>query len=260
MFKVRVDIQRSRPSAGKDLRGEVMSSKLKVTVKMDGTTLAKLQGRKYLLYAFRAVETSAEGGLPVVWFSTKEYSELTEVSWQETYAAFASQKEVISGTEIAASCFKEIDLSQMMEVVAPIQCKDTVSGTPGCISVLNNRDSELPSCGISEKTQKGEFAPLCAFPLFGGNLIMIKPIQKVFLMFANEPIKTKAVIYRSVGPGLLIDLTNTQERTVSYEVDKNWSFDPKEGYAEAFPANSELGPRLIIPSENLKRANLSALK
>jgi hypothetical protein len=147
-----------------------------------------------------------------------------------------------------------------MEVVDPLQCKEPVSGIAGCISVLNKRDSELPSCGISEKNQAGEFAPLCAFPLFGGNLIMIKPIQKVFLMFANKPIVTKTVIAQSVGPGLLIDLTNKQDRTVSYDVNKNWIWDKQEGYAEAYEAGSELAPRLIIPSENLKMATMSALK
>ncbi|VVB69640.1 Uncharacterised protein [uncultured archaeon] len=236
-----------------------MSSNLKVTVKMDGSTLEKLQKRNYLLFAFRAVETNAEGGMPVVWFSTTGYSELTDVSWQETYGAFASQTEVKSGTQIAASCFKEINLNQKMEVVAPLQCKDPVSGIAGCIAVLNSRDSELPSCGISEKNQAGEFAPLCAFPLFGGNMIMLKPIQKVFLMFANKPIVTKTVIAQSVGPGLLIDLTNKQERTISYDVNKNWIWDPKEGYAEAYAAGSDLAPRLIIPSEGLKMASMNLL-
>lgn len=221
---------------------------------MDDKTLSKLQERKYILFAFRAVETSAEGGLPVIWFSTNGYSETTNVSWQETYGAFASTTEVKSGTKIDANCQKEINLNQKMEVVSPLQCKEPVDGITGCISVLNKRDAELPSCGISEKNQANEFAPLCAFPLFGGNLIMIKPIQKVFLMFANKPIVTKTVIAQSVGPGILIDLTNKQERTVTYDVDKNWSWDKQEGYAATYEAGSDLAPRLILPSETMKDA------
>lgn len=230
-----------------------MSTDYAVHIAMNEATVKGLTDQGYHLYAFRAVETSIESGMPVVWFSTDTFSETTSVSWQEIYKAFASQSKVESGALIEASCEREIDLDQKMDVEDKVQCRGPFSN-PGTKSITINskKKEELPSCGISSKSQDGKFSPLSAFPLFGGNLIMLRPIKKVFLTFATNVIKTKTVITQSVGQGILIDMTNNQDCSVTYTINTGWDWNESEVDAKAFPAGSELVPRLIIPSQTLK--------
>jgi len=235
-----------------------MSSNLNVNISMSADTVEELQKSGYSLFAFRAVETSREDGMPVVWFSTGNYAENTQVNWMETYEAYASNSKVEEGVQVTASCHRLIDLGQKMDVTKPIQCQNPVAGIKEVISVANTTDAKIPSVGISEKDNLGKFAPLCAFSLLGLNLIMIKPITKVFLMFGTNTMVTKTVIAKSIGPGIIIDLTEKQERYVSYDANKGWKWNPKEGYAKDYEAGSDLVPQLIIPSQDLKRAAVKA--
>lgn len=234
-----------------------MSSSPKVTIKMNSTTVSTLQSKNYNLVALRVVGTSQDGGLPAVWFSTGKYFETTPLSWVETYGAFVSNGKITSGAPIAASCQRELNLGKKMMVLPPLRCQDPANGSAGCISVMNKTNSEIPSCGIIEKNPDGDFAPVCAFPLLGSFLILIKPIQKVLLTFASKLMVTNTVIAQttqSIGPGLLIDLTQNPVSTVSYDATKGWTWIEKEAKAELIPAGTKLAPHLIILSEDLREA------
>jgi len=233
-----------------------MSSSLNVEIRMSADTVKNLQGKNFNLLAFRAVETSDDGGLPVVWSGRKDYAEITDVSWGETYGAFASYTKSKPRAQITVNCQKVINLGQKMVVLSPLQCQEPVNGHAGCISVLNNTKSEIPSCGIIERNNNNnnEFAPLCAFPLINGYVILIRPIQKVFLTFGNKAMVTKMAITESIGPGILIDMTKKPLRHVQYDANDGWIWNPREGSAEKYPAETKLAPHLIILSEGLKRA------
>jgi len=98
-----------------------------------------------------------------------------------------------------------------------------------------------------------EATPLCAFPLFGNNMDVIIPIEKVLLMFSTTPVNTGTVIEQSYGSGLLIDLTAENHRSVGYDINKGWSWG---GYswAQSVPPSAELVPLLIEPPPFVPRA------
>jgi hypothetical protein len=227
-----------------------MGNNLKVSVYLNEETCFRLMENNYNLYAFRAVETSADGGLPVVWENVRYMPSMNELVWPEEYEAFASQTKVTPSARIVANYSKRIELGKKMRITPPLNCQNPENGFEGCISIINETTSEIPSCGISEEDGNGQFIPLCAFPLYDHNMIAIKSIQKVLLMVAGSKIAKNTIIERSQGPSILIDLTNKQECKVSLDVYNGWRME-SEGHAEIYGADRELGPLLIIHSDEL---------
>ena len=85
---------------------------------------------------------------------------------------------------------------------------------------------------------------MCAFELHGGNLDVMEPIEKVLLMFASNTKNTGTVIYKSYGPGLMIDLTQNQTRNVNYDINKDWEWGGAS-WAVEYKPNTNLVPILI---------------
>ena len=217
-----------------------------VTISMTAETVSQLLAAGFFLYGFKAVQTSMTGGSPVVWFNTQEFSATTMINWEEQYQAYTSNSQIIPGGDIVASFAAGITLGETLNVAAGGVGNVTSTGLPTAISILNTVSTPF-TCGISE-LQGTTYNALCAFPLFGNNEDVIAPIEKVFLMFSTQPVDTGTVIEQSYGPGILIDLTASNQRTVNYDINAGWSWGGFS-WAQQFPPNSNLVPLLIEPSD-----------
>lgn len=87
---------------------------------------------------------------------------------------------------------------------------------------------------------------MCAFPLYGTNLNVITPIEKVLLTFSSEPANTGQVIQQAFSTSLKIDLTGApaNTRTVNYDINKGWEWGG-ETWAKKYQAGWDLVPVLI---------------
>jgi hypothetical protein len=216
-----------------------------VTISMSAATVQALLAGNFYLYGFKAVQATQGGGAPLVWFQTQTFSTQTIVLWQEQYQAYTSTNQVIPNGQILASFSTDIDLGQTLQVqsggVGPV-----IDGGPDtAISILNTTSMQF-TCGIAE-TVSGSANPLCAFPLYGNNMDVIAPIEKVLLMFSTLPVNTGTVVMQAYSSSILIDLTADNQRSVTYDINAGWSWG---GYswAQQIPPNSQLVPLLIEPA------------
>jgi hypothetical protein len=228
-------------------------SEYTVNIEMKENTVNELIDGNFQLYAFRAVK-GPTGGKPVVWFTTGDILQSTEISWETDYGAFISIKgntpgknglQISNNAEISSRTDKPIELGQKM-VVSEKGKVDVVEGTPDTISIYNNHDRDY-TCGISEK-KDDKFNPLCAFPLARTITDLITPISKIALMFATQTVKTATVVEKAIGPGILLDLTAEPSRDISYSLDTKWKADNK-GPKTVFNSDDPLNPLLINPAK-----------
>ncbi len=222
-----------------------MADTYTVNITMDQNTVNSLQNNGYYLYGFKAVASAASGGAPLVWFETQTYGLTTSVSWETQYQAYTSQSAIIPNGQIVASNSYNANLGQTLNVTNQAGTGTVVAGgTEGAISILNQTSTQM-TCGISE-LQNGESKTLCAFPLFGNNMDVIAPIEKVLLTFATQQVNTGTVIEKSFASSFFIDMTGAvaNTREVSYDLNTSWSCDGC-AWAEFYPPNAELVPLLI---------------
>jgi hypothetical protein len=213
-----------------------------VTIKMTDTTVTALSNGNYLLYGFKGVQANMGGGRPLVWFKSADYGTETDVSWEIQYQAYTSRSEIIPNGQIKGLTPYDIDLGQKLKVQTPQGSGNVVEGDPGNISILN-LTAEQMTCGISEVVE-GTAQPLCAFPLYGNGLDAMVPIQKVLLTFSTKVVNTGTVVEQAYSQSILIDLTSSTHRAVSFDINKGWSWGGFS-WAQKVEADSNVVPLLI---------------
>ena len=151
--------------------------------------------------------------------------------------------------QIDASYATDINLGQMLNVVAG-GTGAVVDGGPATAISIQNTTATPFTCGISEMTA-GSAKPLCAFPLYGNQMDVMAPIEKVLLMFSTTPINTGTVIEQAYSSGIFIDLTSAQQRAVKFDINNGWDWGGF-AWARQVAPNSNLVPLLIeSPALNL---------
>jgi hypothetical protein len=212
-------------------------------IKMTPNTFDTLKKGEYKLFGFKAVNVSVQGGVPLVWFATDTYLASTKVTWNESYQAYISDQDIpAQGTVIDASATEDIDLTQTMNVTKNGVTSVTASGKAGAISVVAELGHQWTT-GINQIVN-GEPQPLCAVPLYGGNLDTFMPIEKVLFMFATEPYTTGTVIVQAFSQGILVDLTGVTSRDLTYDLNNGWG-PTNQVWAKLVPATSDITPLLI---------------
>jgi hypothetical protein len=234
-------------------------SAYQVTLSLSLATVQALQQGGYNLYGFKAVQSTMKGGSPLVWFSVPAASLLTtnNIEWTEQYQAYISnQTPVAPKTKVVASADVDISLGQQWNVQAGGGDNVTTTGPSIAISIMNTTTTAF-TCGVSME-QNGVFNPLCAFPLYGNGLDIIAPIQKVLLMFSTLPVDTGTVIEQAFSPGIFIDLTADNQRSVTFDINLGWSWGGGS-WGQQIPASSNLIPFLVEPpSSKLRTLALEA--
>ncbi len=234
-----------------------------IDLQMDSATVNSLKSGGYSLYAFKAVRT-APTAQPTVWFSTTTYETNTSLSWQENYQGYDSTSAIVPGGTIVASNFVTFDVDETMTIASDGTLTVASGGVPNSMAVVNNSSSPYTT-GISQEDPNGNYAPLCAFNLNGGGMVVtFTPVEKVLLMFATAVIDTGSVIEQAFSQGALIDLTGTPSRTVSFAANDGWAPEP---YVTIIPPLSPLDPLLIVADDkaqarfhHAKRAHAAALR
>lgn len=234
-------------------------SAYQVNLTLSQATVLALQGGGYNLYGFKAVQSTMKSGAPLVWFSMPATNLLTtnNIGWTEQYQAYISNTlPVAPNTTVVASATVDISLGQQWNV-EPGGGDDVTTAGPAIAISINNTTKTPFSCGVSME-QNGVFNPLCAFPLYGGGLDVIAPIEKIVLIFSTLPVNTGTVIEQAFSPGIFIDLTADNQRSVAFDINQGWSWDGGS-WGQQIPANSTLIPFLVEPpSPKLRAAALEA--
>jgi hypothetical protein len=216
-----------------------------VNITMSGDTVIALQQNNYQLYGFKAVDGPASA-VPVIWFSTNDFSATTKILWSEQYAGYtASSSALAPMTEVQASFSAPMSLGQIMDV--GIGGIGTVAndGTPGELSILNTVTTPY-TCGVSVlNTTTNESNPICAFPLFGNGLDTFVPVEVVYLTFATQSLNTGTVIEQTFAQGVTIDMTGqTAPVNVTFDINNGWT---GPGILTVYPPTADLKKLLVNP-------------
>lgn len=217
-------------------------SQYEIDIQMSQDTLQALQQNGYGLCAFKAVQSSAGGAAPLLWFQTSELLLTTSITWQEQYQAYISTDPIISNGEIQAFSAIDLSLGQTAQVGSNGEMTPTDEGTASAISILNQA-SQPWTCGLSQ-TVEGRSSPVCAIPLYGNMIDVITPVERVLLWFSTGFMSTGTVALKSDAPGLMVDLSGASQRAVQFDVNIGWSWGD-EAWAQSVEANADLAPLLI---------------
>lgn len=224
-----------------------MATPYSINITMDQATVVALQSGGFALYGFKGVQTTLQGGAPLVWIQSRQFSLNTVVSWQEQYQGYTSLSQIIPNGQITASAAYNMDLGQTLNVTNPAGTGQVATGgTQNAISI-NNQTTTPFTCGISQLQNTTSTAtPLAAFPLFGLGLDVMAPIELVMLEFATAAVNTGTVIYQAFSQAILVDLTVESQIAVSFDINKGWSAN-QSPYAKFFPAGTNIAPLLLKP-------------
>lgn len=258
-LKIKVEISSGAGADNVSASLAAADSAYQVNLSMSLATVQALQQGGYNLYGFKAVQSTMKGGAPLVWFSVPAANLLTtnNVEWTEQYQAYISSTfPVAPNTSVVASAAVDISLGQQWNVEAGGGNDVTTDGPSIAISLYNTTTTAFTG-GVSME-QNGVFNPLCAFPLYGGGLDIIVPIEKIVLMFSTLPVNTGTVIEQAFSPGMFIDLTADNQRSVTFDINLGWSWGGGS-WGQQIPATSNLIPFLIeTASSQLRTLALKA--
>ena len=215
-----------------------------VQIEMSAQTVDSLQKNGFQLYGFKAFD-GPPNSVPVVWFSTNRFSQITTVSWTDQYGAYTSLETIAPGTRIVSTSSVDINLGQLDTIGIGGIGTVTNNGTPGQIGILNATTTPY-TCGLSVVNGVTNSAnPICAFPLFGNSLDNFAPIELVYFMFATNPIDIGVVVEQSFADGIQVDLTGgNTTASVAFDINAGWS---GPGNTTNYPPDQNLLPLLVNP-------------
>lgn len=217
-------------------------SQYEVDIQMSQDTLQALKQGGYTLTALKAVQTTINGAVPLVWFQTNQLQTTTSVAWQDQYQAYVSTSEIIPNGTIRTNSTTGIGLGQTAQVSAKDVITTVDGGTSSAISILNQANRPL-TCGVSQAVNN-QANPVWAAPLHGNMLNVVVPVEQVLLMFSRGPINTGTVMCRAYASALLIDLRRAAQRTVQFDINNGWSWGGWS-WAQQVRPSAELVPVLI---------------
>jgi hypothetical protein len=212
-----------------------------INIELSSQTINALAQGGFTLYALKAVKTMARGGAPLLWYGARGFTSVTQVVWEDQYAAFVSTSQIIANGVVVAKASVDIDLGQTAEVAQTGRMTLSGDGAAGAVSILNQGDREWTT-GLFQSIA-GEPSLVCAVPLYGQNLDVIAPVERVLLMFSTNTANTGTVMSRAWSPGLLVDLSAQNTGTVQFDVNTGWN--PLGASARQVAANQDLVPLLI---------------
>ncbi len=236
-----------------------------VTINMSGNTAMKLTDAGSMLYAFKAVRCSDKAGLPLVWSVTSQLMPTTVVSWTSPYTGYVSMSAVVPGTLIVPGYQTPLPIGSTLDITSSIGTGTvTATGAANACSIRNSTTTEF-SCGLAQSAAGAAALPLCAFPMYGGNLVAITPLEAVLLTFStlsiapgtavtsmNVTAKRTSLATTTLAvstTGVLIDMTGVTQRSISYDINLGWQWGGAT-WGMGVPASANLREWLIQPDVN----------
>lgn len=218
-----------------------------VNIKLNEATVKALKQGGYTLYGFKAVKTSRNDGKITVWFIEDSLLMTITESWSDSYQAYISTSE-IQTTQTTASSSIPIKLGQIAVVEQYGNLSAKNDGIDGAICIYNTETIPY-TCGIKQAVSESSVSQ-CAFPLYGKQMDVIEPVEKIFLVFDTKIFQLGRVVERVYNTGFYIDFTGVQERFVSYDINNGWNAN-NAAWAEEIPPNTSLSQLLIEQSSSL---------
>ncbi len=217
----------------------------------------KLLKEKKVLYAFKAVKGPGDGK-PLVWMKPNYTAESSNITWTVNYGAYFSETEISAAIRYNTAGKVPVNLGDEAVIDSSGVISAIKGSVPGSVTVMDNYKKITPltfGLGSYKDAEKKIFDQFCAFPIDFGDAGIVTPIQKVALMFAKDTIQTATAIERSIGPGILIDLTDKLTRNISFDDTgddplKFWTSEDGVNSDEPFTADSAMNPLLIKPEIN----------
>jgi hypothetical protein len=216
-----------------------------LTFSMSADTVQALHGSALVVFKGVKAQGGSNGAVPLAWFTFDGFSTSNTLSWTEEYSAYVSTSKIVPQGVITASDTHGITFGETMNVIDGGLGQVVNGGQKNAISVNNTTSTQYTS-GIAQVPPDGSAAqPLCAFNLYGNHENLFIPEEKVFLMFVSGTVKLGTVVAKSIGQGLLADLTGVQKRDgIVYDINSGWSWGGG-AWGQAVAPNSELSPLLI---------------
>lgn len=236
-----------------------MADAVTATIAMSQPTVESLKSSGYTLDAFQVVETNDDGTLPTVWLSTVKYALSTTLTWTAQVKAYTSPTAIAPNRVIVVGFSTDIASGQMLTVDASGAGSVTWDGIAGAIGVRNMTGQGFTVGVAAAATVQGmpQSATLCAAPLYGVDLKLIEPTTRVLFVVGGSIAAPGTTVTRSLGPGVLVDFAGANARSLTFDIDKGWSWGGA-AWASSVPPGADLKSILAIRSEVLlRRANAS---
>lgn len=238
--------------------GDLAGSPYQVSFTMSEATVEALQG--YSLVVFKGVQgpnATPGSAVPLAWIVSQTFGLNTDIRWEEDYSAYTSTDQIVPGGTITASNPVPIDIGETYNVGASGTGPVTEDGQSNAITVQNTSTTQFV-CGLAQTPADSTVAnAICAFTLYGQMADVMIPEEKIFMMFVSATVDTGKVFEKSIGPGLLVDLTGVEKRTgIVFDINDGWSWGGFN-WAKDYKASSNLVPLLIDNSANFKASRPS---
>jgi hypothetical protein len=241
-----------------------MADAVTATIVMSQQTVQSLKASGYTLDAFQVVETNDDGTMPTVWLSTAQYALNTTLTWSARVKAYTSATAIAVERTIVVGFSADVAPGQMLTIDNTAGTGSvTTDGIPGAVCVLNTTGQGFTVGVTASGTVQGmpQSAPLCAATLHGSDLKLIELTTRVLFVVSGSTAIPGTVVARSLGPGVMVDFAGANERPLTFDVDKGWSWGGAT-WASSVPPGADLKSILTIRSERLlrrARANYSRL-
>jgi hypothetical protein len=198
------------------------TSTFTVTIQMLPDTLEGLILSDFSLFAYGAVQCSDRAAQPLVWMTTQQLSEATRVTGAAQFAAYTAP-----GATASRAVVPGFSVPIALDQTLTVQDRSgtgtvTEGGDSGAITIFNDTTTPL-ECGISQVIQ-GATAPVCVMPLHGDNGQMILPVPSILLLFSTESAVEGTIAGNASGAGVLLDLGSEPNPTVSFDINRGWSW------------------------------------
>lgn len=224
------------------------------TINLSPEDVRVLRNEGYSLYGFKSV-TAAGDGSPTVWFNLpgEQILGTIRITWNDDFEAYNSYTTIAPKVRIEAINSVPAELGQLVTIENGSGILEvSTDGPEGAVSFLN-KDSQRFTIGISQSVN-GRSGVLCAFPILGsGSARVIMPVPKIALIFSTEQLQTGTVITKAMSSGAFINLTGTNSRAVSFNVNEGWNAGGGT-WLKTFDAFTDLKKLLI---QNASREELA---
>ncbi|MEO0036771.1 MAG: hypothetical protein RLZZ501_2794 [Pseudomonadota bacterium] len=235
-----------------------MTETCQITITLSETTLATLREAGLDLLVCRAFASSAARAQPTVWRRITDLAERISITVGDGCEAYVSHDTTLTeGHPVTFATLYPVGRGQTLAVTAASGTGQVLStGTPDMIEIFNKTSTRF-SCGLATAGDTARH-PLCALPLFGNSIALIRPLPRVLLTVTSRGLAEGSVIRRALAPSLLIDCTGAPDhcREVSYDLDRDWQANT-EGWASRHPADADLAA-LLAQQSNAISANADA--
>jgi hypothetical protein len=157
-------------------------------------------------------------------------------------------------TPIHVSFATDIAIGQILTVNSKQGTGEVkADGEPQLVSILNQTGAAFATGISSGHNFSKDIVRMCTMPLFGSDLKVLLPTVKAFLMVSGATVEVGTVLTHSSGPGVIVELSEDHERTLSYDIDAGWSWGGG-AWASSVPPTTDLVPILTPHTQSLSAA------